>query len=530
MSNDDPIDLDEYEPPERDDFRRVGRWFLPHVMNVEGTKRVTYRRSSSAGKVLDDESNLTDWKLRTAIAGAAQRPELMALASTYDVNLHKKELRDIAEQCLVAGKGQRRSITGVAVHSMFDHLDRDEDWEPAPQFRDLCLTYQGMKAVWGLIPEEIEIHCINDEWKLAGRLDRRYRTTIPLIAPDGMIIPISSYIVADFKTGHELEYAAGSYVTQLAAYTDSMRYDVHTDERTPFEPESVKDWALIIHADSMGTRIDIYWADLAAGRLGLVLADQVRDWRRRNGLLIQATELRLVEAPALAPEPVALAPEAAVAPRRLAARHEYLRDRVKAIVGHSEPAARALQREWPMGIPGLKNEGHSWQQLDAIDFAIQKVEDQFSMPLPPAFNDPGIEESVRHHPAMASREPKPPLTKENIQERINQHPRRELIRQWIQIGIEGGRDHSLDTTQLAHALEEFAGVDESEWSDGDLTMMLDGSLRALGYMKGCRDLGRFKPEHAPLLLTAAFAIAAGNATLLFDENDNPVVRTNIVRG
>jgi hypothetical protein len=224
MTND--IDLDEFDAPERPDFRRVGRG-VPFVIPKDGGhKRVRYSRSSNGGKILDDESNLTDWKLRTVVAGAAQRPELMAAASVLDVDTDKKELRDIAEKCLVAGKGERRSVIGTAVHAMFDHLDRGDDWRPPPQFEDLCNAYVAMLEDWGLVPEEIEIHCINDEWKLAGTLDRRYRTTKTLVAPDGSVIPIGSYIVGDIKTGKELEYAAGSYVTQLAAYVDSMRYNV----------------------------------------------------------------------------------------------------------------------------------------------------------------------------------------------------------------------------------------------------------------------------------------------------------------
>lgn len=220
------INLDDFDAPERPDFRRVARG-VPFVLPPEGgDKRVRYSRSSNAGKILDDESNLTDWKLRTVVAGAAQRPELMAAASVLDVDTEKRELRDIAEKCLVAGKGERRAVIGTAIHAMFDHLDRDDNWRPPPNFEPLCRAYLQTLDDWGLIPEDIEIHCINDEWKLAGTLDRRYRTTKALVAPDGTVIPIGSYIVADIKTGKELEYAAGSYATQLAAYVDSDRYDV----------------------------------------------------------------------------------------------------------------------------------------------------------------------------------------------------------------------------------------------------------------------------------------------------------------
>lgn len=229
MTSDD-VDLDEFDAPERPDFRRVGRYRTPFVLNPDG-KRVRYGRSSNSGKILDDESNLTDWKLRTAVAGAAQSPELMASASVLDVDTNKKELREIVEDCIKAGKGQRRAVIGTAVHAMFDHVDRGADWEPPPQFRALVEAYVATLETWGLVPVGIEVQCVNDEFRLAGTLDRLYRTTKVLVAPDGQVIPIGSILVGDTKTGKELEYAAGSYATQLAAYVDSVPYDVTTDER-----------------------------------------------------------------------------------------------------------------------------------------------------------------------------------------------------------------------------------------------------------------------------------------------------------
>src|SRR6188768_3506214 len=107
----DILDDDEFTPPGRPDFRRVGRWKSPQVVMPNG-KRSVYGRFSNAGKILDDESNLTDWKLRTVIVGAAFRPELMAQVSTLQPKADKNELRDIAEECLTAGKGRERTVKG----------------------------------------------------------------------------------------------------------------------------------------------------------------------------------------------------------------------------------------------------------------------------------------------------------------------------------------------------------------------------------------------------------------------------------
>lgn len=559
MSND--IDLDEFDAPERPDFRRVGRG-VPYVVGVDG-KRVRYSRSSNAGKVLDDDSNLTDWKLRTVVAGAAQRPELLAMASTLDIDQDKKKLRDIAEECLVAGKGQRRAIIGTAVHAMFDHIDRDDGWVPPPQFNDLIDAYVATLEVWGLVPVGIELHCINDEFHLAGTCDRHYRTTKTLVAPDGQVIPIGSVIVADTKTGKELEYAAGSYATQLAAYVDSVQYDVETDERIPWETAPNGDWALIIHADSGDTRVDVYWVDIRAGRLGLQLAREVRAWRKRDDLLTLGQRFRVVDPPNQSPTgvegpepgspatgadtlpPLASSPPTdppsvpPVVPQdvsRVASRREYLRGRVKAVLAHSETAGKALQRGWPTGVPGLAVDAHDMDSLDAIQRAIIKVETDHSVPWYPEWDDPEMAQSMREHPS--NRWAKPSSVKDQsdeataarlaIQNGLANHPRRELINQWIAYAMSGTVDPDIDTTAVAHALYEFARVDAKEWPDDDLTVMLNGALRAMGYRRGIRDLGAFDPPDAPVLMSAAFAIAAGNATLLIEEDGEPLLITDVI--
>jgi hypothetical protein len=488
------VDLDEYDPPDRPDFRRVGKG-IPYVVGLSG-KRERYSRSSNGGKILDDESNLTDWKLRTVVAGAAQRPELMAKASVLDVDVNKKDLRDIAELCLVAGKGERRAVIGTAVHAMFDHIDRNDGWVPPPNFQALCTAYEEMKQGWGFEVQGIELHCINHQRRLAGTLDRRFRTTKTLVTPDGTIIPIGSILVVDHKTGKELEYAAGSYATQLAAYVDSDQYDVTTDETTPFDPPNYPDWALIVHADSAGTRVDVYWVDVNAGRLGLDLAGQVKGWRRRSDLLTMArTE------PASSP---AVAPVVAPAGPEHQDRAEYLRGRVRAVLAHSELAAKAMARAWPAGVPGLKQTGHTAEQLEMIQTAVEAVETNQGVPWFPAFK-PDVDASINRHPSSGF----PKSTDRAAQ----------LVRGWL-----GQAD--LSTDQVADAivaLLPFGSLPEGEWSTTDIDTMLIGSIRALGLV-GLDEMNQLDEAGWKQVHSLGFAVAAGQAALMFDEAGNPIVR------
>jgi hypothetical protein len=514
------LDDAELEPPTRPDFRRVGKG-IPFVLNPEG-KRVRYGRPSNIGKILDDDSGLTDWKLRTVVAGAAQRPDLMATVSTLDPKADKKSLRDIAEECLVAGKGQERAVKGSAIHAMFDRIDRQDDWEPAPQWIDLCEAYVNALDYWGLVAVDIECHVVNDEYHLAGTMDRRYRTTKVLVAPDGCTIPIGSMIGADTKTGATLEYAPGGYATQLAAYVDSIRYDVGTDEREPFQPPTYQDWGLIVHADSGGHEVNLYWVDLNAGRQGLKLAREVKGWRQRADLLTLGAApvmLSSVSSPQAAP----------VVPQdgsRAAGLLDHTRGRVRAVLAHSDLAGKQLAREWPTGVPGLKQGGHTWDQLQAVIAAVERVEFSHSVPFYPPWDDPDEMASRERHPSTWETElPEPEPTLTNM---IDMHPKKELVKLWAAAAIAGGVDHTIDHGSLTAALLEFASIENC--TDNELTIFLDGTIRAMGYVGGIMDLGHVREDQTPMILGAAFSIMVGTAVLVYGEDDQPVLRNNVVRG
>lgn len=541
-------------PPGRPDFRRVGKG-VPMVLDPDSGKMVRKRRSSSAGKVLDDESNLTDWKLRTVLVGAAQLPEVLAMVSVLDPEQDKKAIRDHVEECLQAGKGNARKVQGSAIHAMFDHVDLDHDWEPAPQFRAAVQAYVDLLDIYGLVPVDVEVQCVCDAYGLAGSLDRRYRTTRTLVAPDGTIIPIGSILVGDTKTGLKLEYAAGTYATQIAAYVDSVRYDVLTDVRTAFDPPNYHDWAVVVHSVPERDSCELYWVDVQQGRQGLSLAQQVWQWRRfASGLLTPAmAPLRAVpDAPTAVSEPSGTqsaptplpdgsgaldipALEAAMTQVEddYSALREWLRGRVLAIMEHSDLSKQQLARRWPAGVLGLKAEGHTYEQLSALEAVIDQVEADHSIPF--GATDPRVKAAQERHPSWVADKWAKPQTAEPatqpewdaLGDEVTSHPRADLLRQWAEAAILGriGKPQT-DSFALAHALYEFGKLGD-EWSDDDLNTMLIGTLNSMGYPGGLTDLGAVKESEAPVLMSAAFAISSGNAMLMFDGEDRPVVRFNV---
>lgn len=524
--------LSEIEPPTRPDFRRAGRG-VPLVRDPASGKMVRYSRSSNAGKILDDESALTDWRIRTVLFGASQRPDLMAHVSTLNPTTDKREIRDVAEDCLVAGKGRERSITGTAVHRMLDLIDSGSDWTPAPQFQAAVDSYVAMRDHFGLVVVDIECHCVNDAFRLAGTLDRRYRTTRALAAPDGTTIPIGSVLAGDTKTGRTLEYASGSYATQLAAYAGSVRYDVVTDERTPFDPPTFQDWAIIFHVLPEDGRADVYWVDLAAGRLGIAMAASVREWRKRTDLIAPAmAPLRVIreETPAATERP----PEAATTDETVALVREWLRNRVVAIKYH-EAATALLLRRWPPGVPGLKHDGHSMDELDAINAVLTEVEATYQMPFghpDPRKVKPRRERSDRWAKPSSDDEPPPMADRALLAQAFHEHPRRDLLAAWSKRATVAGIDDSVTNRDaLAHALYEFARQDVDQYPDDQLTELLDGCIRAIGYVDGIDALGKMSAEDAPYLMSAAFMVTTGEFVIRY-VGGKPVVSapTQINRG
>ena len=174
---------------------------------------------------------------------------------------------------------------------------------------------------------------------------------------------------------------------------------------------------------------------------------------------------------------------------------------------------------------------------------VEGVETNHSIPFFPAWDDPAIEASKEIHPSnYTDRWTKPwnadraPMSDRNtISDAINAHPRKDLLREWVAKAVEGGIDHQCDTYALSHALLEFASIRTDEWlteplsHDEQLSVFLDGTLRALGYNRGLLDLGRIHPDDAPNIMSAAFAITAGTGMLLYQEDGTCIFRANIHR-
>ena len=270
------LDLDELGATTRNDYRRANG---APMVNVNG-RNERYSRPSSFAKPLDDESALVNWKIDRACVGVAYDKALQA-AFVAVASDDREQLETLREKAIAAGRGAERADIGTALHAMSVRWEqKDEGFAPPePYFSSLCSYTAGLKRL-GLRSTHYEFHTVNREYRCAGTADRLYEATVPLVAPDGSVLPVGTLIVGDLKTGAKLEYSKPAYAVQLALYAAGEFYDVIEDDFVATPPIN-QAWAIIVHipADQPGV-CEFLWVDLEVGRLGCWLVQQIKLWRK----------------------------------------------------------------------------------------------------------------------------------------------------------------------------------------------------------------------------------------------------------
>lgn len=239
------------------------RYGRPLIIPPGGDKPVGYARWSSYGDVLEDRYNLEKWKVRTAATGLADRPDLLLAVAAARGN--KRQLDDICEQALEAAKGSAAATTGTALHSLSELVDRDEPLPVLPPSAEADLAaYRKATACLNVVAIEQFVVC--DDPQAAGTFDR-------IVEHEGR------RYVADIKTG-DVKWGIGKIAVQLAGYSRSQVYDPATGERTPLDVDQSR--ALVIHLPQGQASCELIWVDIEEGWQGVLMAQQVRSWRKTS--------------------------------------------------------------------------------------------------------------------------------------------------------------------------------------------------------------------------------------------------------
>jgi hypothetical protein len=186
----------------------------------------------------------------------------------------------------------------------------------------------------------VERVVLNRRADCAGTLDR-------IVQVRGWPKPV----VADLKTGAFLSWPA--IAVQLAVYAHAEEIWDPTSDRLVPMPEVDRDRALVVHLPAGTADCTLHEVDLRAGWEAAVLALGVRRWQKRRDLA----------RPFVPPGE---------------RRREHLRLRAWRV--SRAGGADALRREWPDGVPSLRRDGHTDEQLARVEALLVDLEARLQLP------------------------------------------------------------------------------------------------------------------------------------------------------
>jgi len=349
------------------DFNR-DRWGRPLVIPTGGGKPLAYTRFSSHGQVLEDRFGLEKWKIRTSALGLVNRKDLFAQLASIPAD-DTKRLDEVLAQALEAGGGSVGANMGTALHEFTQRYDLgqiDLDDIPDPWRHDVE-AYARTIASHGLTIRRdlIEVTLVNDDLQLAGTADRFF------LGGNGRLI------CADLKTGKSIGPNPLGYIVQLAAYANSVLYDIETGKRTSLGDVDL-DYGLLIHAPAQQARCDLYRVDLRGGIEAAQLASRVRKWQKRKDLVaIQAPPDDDLTEMALEALESAFKSSVVVGSQE---RRNWLKERIQRLISIAD-AKKELVALWPADVPKLSGDHeHSDPELDAIIAVVDSLESAHGLP------------------------------------------------------------------------------------------------------------------------------------------------------
>ena len=276
----------------------------PMIWLPDGSKRKAYARPSGLGDALEDKEGLMKWGERVVLDGLSRDRSLL---DSYGEILRKYESGEMdAKQWRAATQGLTEKAKdlahanlkrdmGTVLHEITEAIDkgRDPGWIP-PDIEPLIAAYNAAmdwgRREMGMEVLDSEVFVVNDDWEVAGSLDKLLRWQ-------------DSVIIGDSKTSGTLNYAKGKFCIQIGCYARGVRYDPaaalrdsesagvkHDVGRSPLSSIDVRqDMGIIIHFPSESSECSLVEVNLTPAERGYMLQKDVREWRNFWNRKAQAT-------------------------------------------------------------------------------------------------------------------------------------------------------------------------------------------------------------------------------------------------
>jgi hypothetical protein len=275
--------------PAVDDQTRRDRYGRYLVVPPQGGAPVGYSRATTIAKVLDGGGGLMDWKATMTVTGLLLRPGLRAQWEAlmaqekgdpwYHSQQGKANCKRLVEDCATVGGASDRAQIGIALHKITALVDSGK--EPhltADTARDVAAYQEGLVANGiTLVPGAIELTVALDTYQVAGTFDR-------LVRVPGRELPL----VADLKTGANLDYSWQSFAVQLAIYSraeaiyeQGPAQDGSLDQRHPM-PAVDQEFGLVLWLNAGSANLEVYEVDLNAGWEAFTHSMWTRGWRNKK--------------------------------------------------------------------------------------------------------------------------------------------------------------------------------------------------------------------------------------------------------
>lgn len=348
---------------QRPSMDRYGRYEIasPATGEVKGRTRAT-----GIAQTLSDKFGLGAWQTRMTAIGLAHNPELLAgVAANASIDQDNKVLDEICAEAAVRAGSRLKADLGTHLHHFTELVDRGADPRiPEPYDRDVA-AYRKMIDHTGLriVPGMIERVVLLDELNIAGTFDR-------IVELAGLPLPL----IADIKTG-DIEYKGNEISIQLAVYAHGEVL-WRPDGFDPM-PEVDQHTGLIIHMPVEQAECTLHLVDLDPGWEMVQTCLDVREWRKRKGLITAWNGPPSVDAGTTPSSGSAQAGLGGLDQEWGVQRLTRLFDHVQSI-GRIDDLRQIVESAWPAELP--TSPPWTAEQLDLLSDQLDALEGHFEVP------------------------------------------------------------------------------------------------------------------------------------------------------